>query len=81
LPASALELESRLAAYDARLTQEGLIDGGDLLRHILRSLMAAGHGSEVEKWEQDAIVLAVDETKRFEKECRAKQGRHTQTNR
>jgi hypothetical protein len=79
LPKTGRELEERLAVFEAKLVKEGLCDGGDLCRHVLRALMAAGHGSEVEKWGKAAIEQAVQEVKDFEQRAREKQARKEST--
>jgi hypothetical protein len=46
---------------------------------VLKALIAAGHGSEVEKWGRAAIEQAVQEVKDFEQRAREKQVRKDST--
>jgi hypothetical protein len=79
MPATGQELEQRLAAYDDRLSQEGVIMGGDLLAAVSHVLAEKGFGLDTRKWGPEAIRLAVDETKAFEAKVRAKQQRKDST--
>jgi hypothetical protein len=79
LPKDGRELEIRLAAFEAKLVAQDLCEDGDLCRHVLKALIAAGHGSEVEKWGKAAIEQAVQEVKDFEQRAREKQARKEST--
>ena len=71
LPATGEELERRLAAYDARLAREGLIRQDELLLHVSAAVAKAGFGPDVRTWTDQAIRLAVEETKKFEHQARS----------
>lgn len=79
MPADGLELERRLAAHDTKLAEQGLWTQGDLLNHVLHVVSRAGpkpgYGSEVARWPESAIALAVQEAKAFEQTARKKEER------
>ncbi len=70
LPANGTELQRRLQDYDARLAKQGLCRPGELVNHVAQAGIKAGHGPDLAAWNDDAIVLAVDETKAFEAQAR-----------
>ena len=78
-PRDGSELESRLADYDQDLAEQGLIAPGDLLGHVGHAVAKAGHGTDVRKWGEQAMRLAIQETKKFEQEARAKAERKERT--
>lgn len=74
LPASGEELQQRLYNYDNRLATQGLCKPGELVKHIVKAGAAAGYDGDLSSWSGPAIVLAVEETKTFEAQCRQKRG-------
>lgn len=74
LPATGGELQTRLAAYDARLANEGVCRAGDLVKHVVTAGVKAGHGPDMSAWSGHAIVLACDTATAFEAQCRAGKG-------
>jgi hypothetical protein len=76
LPATGAELQKRLQDYDAKLTTQGLIERGDLLKHIQEAGAKAGYGTEITSWPVPAITLAVDQTKAFETQVRQRRAEH-----
>jgi hypothetical protein len=79
MPATGEELEQRLATYDDRLAQEGVIMSGDLLMTVSAAVAKAGHGLDTRKWGEQAIKLAIAETKAFEAKARTNATRKQQT--
>ncbi len=73
LPATGEELQRRLTDYDARLAAQGVCERGALLDHIRRAGAKAGHPADLSAWAGPAILLAVEETKAFETQCRERQ--------
>ncbi len=72
LPANGDELQRRLYNYDGRLASQGLCRQGDLVKHIVQAGAKAGYEPDLATWSGPAIALAVEETKVFEAQCRAK---------
>lgn len=70
LPANGTELQRRLQEYDSRLAGQGLIQRGDLVKHLTEAGVKAGHPTDMKTWSAEAIALAVDETKAFEARLR-----------
>ncbi len=70
LPATGAELQKRLQDYDAKLAAQGVIERGELLKHIQEAGAKAGYGAEMTSWPVPAITLAVDQTKEFESHVR-----------
>jgi hypothetical protein len=76
MPANGEELKRRLADYDARLAGQGLCKAGDLLKHVADAAKKAGFDPDMTTWNDQAIRLAIDETKAFE--SRRRQGTQKQ---
>jgi hypothetical protein len=70
LPANGAELHQRLNKYDARLAKQGLIQPGDLVKHVAAAGVQAGHEADMLSWGGPAIQLAVEETRAFEARLR-----------
>ncbi len=70
VPADGAELERRLREYDAKLANRGICQTGDLLAHVMRAGVEAGHGDHMSSWTGPAILLAVEEAKAFETQAR-----------
>jgi hypothetical protein len=65
-PASGADLERRLSEYDARLTEQGVCQAGELVKHVVEAGVKAGHSADLGTWSGPAIQLAIKETKAFE---------------
>ncbi|MBL8794924.1 MAG: hypothetical protein JNM56_13530 [Planctomycetia bacterium] len=70
LPANGTELQKRLLDYEAKLVTQHVCERGQLLQHVQAAGAKAGYPVEMSTWSGAAIVLAVEETKRFEHEAR-----------
>lgn len=70
LPANGTELQKRLLDYEAKLVTQTVCERGQLIQHVLAAGAKAGYPAEMTTWSGAAIVLAVEETKRFEHEAR-----------
>jgi hypothetical protein len=66
MPANGQELQQRLQDYDARLAAQGLCQPGDLVAHVAAAGKKAGLGPDLTTWNEQAIRLAIEETKTFE---------------
>jgi hypothetical protein len=64
------ELLRRLTEYDGKLAQLGLSRPGELVAHVVLTAAQAGYGTDVSQWNDSALALARDETKRFEARAR-----------
>jgi hypothetical protein len=73
LPANGAELQRRLYDYDTRLASQGLCERGDLVKQVVAAGVKAGLDGDLSTWTAQGIVLAVEETKRFEAEARQRQ--------
>ncbi len=76
MPANGAELQRRLNDYDARLAAQGLCRPGELVQHVVRAGVEAGHDADLTTWAGPAIALAVDETRAFESQLRQRPGEH-----
>jgi hypothetical protein len=72
VPADGVELRRRLQDYDAKLAAQGVCAKGALLKHVAKAGEKAGHGSDLATWSGAAIAFAVEETKVFEGQARAR---------
>jgi len=70
LPANGTELQKRLLDYEAKLVTQAICERGQLMQHVLAAGAKAGYPAEMTSWSGAAVVLAVEETKRFEHEAR-----------
>jgi Rad52/22 family double-strand break repair protein len=66
MPTNGVELQKRLASYDAQLARQGICAEGTLVQHILDAGKEAGLGPDLTTWTGSAINLAVEETRHFE---------------
>jgi hypothetical protein len=66
MPANGQELHRRLQDYDARLAEQGLCKPGELVKHVAAAGKKAGFDPDVATWNDQAIRLAIDETRAFE---------------
>jgi hypothetical protein len=71
LPANGAELQQRLYAYDAQLAKKKVWRAGELVKHIQARGVQAGFDPDLANWSGPAILLAVEETRAFEAQCRA----------
>jgi hypothetical protein len=74
LPQSGKELYDRLTTYEGQLASQGLCKPGELVKHVSKAGVAAGHDADLTTWSGPAIALAAEETKTFEAQCRARKG-------
>jgi hypothetical protein len=51
--------------YDAKLAAQGVCAVGDLLWHLAKLGEKAGHGSDLTRWNGDAIAWAAQEVRAF----------------
>jgi len=72
LPADGNELVHRLTEYEAKLVAQGICAAGDLLGHLAKAGEKAGHGSDVTRWNADAIAWAAKQVRAFEDARRPK---------
>lgn len=72
LPASGAELQKRLYDYDKKLAEQGVIAAGELVKQVVAEGVKRGYDPDLTTWDAAAIGFAVEETKRFEAEQRAK---------
>lgn len=72
LPKTGEELRNRLHKYDERLTKEKLISENELIHHVVDAAVEKGFDSDMSTWNEEAIKLAVEETKAFETSKRKK---------
>jgi hypothetical protein len=74
LPVNGVELQRRVQDYEARLTQQGMCQEGELVKHIVQAGVKAGYPADLAAWSGPAITLAVEETRAFE--ARLRQQKH-----
>jgi len=65
IPENGHELERRLREKDQELNRQGKCVFGALLAHVTQAGIKAGFGADLTAWEGTAILLAVEETKKF----------------
>jgi hypothetical protein len=70
LPANGVELQRRVHDYDARLSQQGVCQAGELVKHIVQAGVKAGYQADLATWSGPAITLAVEEARAFEARLR-----------
>jgi hypothetical protein len=70
MPADGVELQRRVHDYDARLTQQGVCQAGELVKHIVQAGVKAGYEADLATWSGPAIALAVEEARAFETRLR-----------
>lgn len=68
LPADGNELLHRLTEYEAKLAAQGVCAVGDLLGHLAKAGEKAGHGSDLTRWNADAIAWATQQVRAFQNE-------------
>jgi hypothetical protein len=73
MPVDGAELFQRLKDYDAKLSQEGLCDAGELVRAIRDAGKALGYPEEIARWTGAQIAFAVREVKQLEAAARAQE--------
>lgn len=73
MPANGEELHRRLKDYDTELQRQGLCNLGELLAHVTQAGIKAGHSANITEWSEEAIQLAVAETRRFRDQLKRKQ--------
>ena len=66
LPANGVELQQRLQDYDARLTADGLCQGGDLVLYVVNAGVERGYAGDLTTWDGPAIAWAVDEARKYQ---------------
>jgi hypothetical protein len=71
LPATGVELLRRLKDYDAKLAARKLYARGPLVAHVTQAAIDAGYSADPAEWAADAISLAVEKAKSFEKSLSA----------
>lgn len=74
LPANGIELKDRLNAKDTQLARQGLSKVGDLVKHVVQAGVKHGFEPDLATWGEEAIHLAVEETKLFENKIRQQGG-------
>jgi hypothetical protein len=67
IPANGAELQRRLYDKDKRLAREGVCRPGELVKHVVEAGLKAGYERDLATWSGDAIKLAIEETKAFER--------------
>jgi len=72
LPADGGELVHRLMDYEAKLAAQGVCGVGDLLQYLAKAGEKAGYGSDLTRWNAEAIAWAAHEVREFEKTRPAK---------
>jgi hypothetical protein len=65
-PTDGADLQKRLYEKDAQLAREGLCKPGELVKHIVQAGGKLGYESDLATWKEEAINLAIKETKAFE---------------
>lgn len=65
LPATGLELQQRLNAYDSQLAKQGVCKPGELVNHVVQAGCRAGFNKDLTQWSGSAIHFAVEETRSF----------------
>lgn len=63
-------MQQRLYDYDARLAGQGICPAGALVKHVVQAGVKAGYDSDLATWNGSAILLAIEQTKVFEAQCR-----------
>ncbi|HEV3256993.1 MAG TPA: Rad52/Rad22 family DNA repair protein [Gemmataceae bacterium] len=79
LPRDGKELANRLGKRDAQLAADGLIQAGELVRHVVGAGVKAGHPQELAAWTGAAIRLAAAEAKAFEARLGQRKDRQKQS--
>lgn len=64
-PANGEELLKRLSEKDAQLAKDGLCQPGELIKHVVAAGVKAGYEKDLTTWKNEAIDLAIQETKAF----------------
>jgi hypothetical protein len=67
IPANGEELQRRLYEKDQRLAREGACKPGELVKHVVDAGVKAGYERDLTSWGKEAIQLAIEETKAFER--------------
>lgn len=70
VPANGVELQRRVQAHDARLAREGVCRAGELIEHLVRAGVEAGHEVDLASWSGPAISLAIEQARAFEMQRR-----------
>jgi hypothetical protein len=65
-PANGAELQKRLYEKDAQLAKEGVCNPGDLVKHVVAAGVKAGYEADLATWNDEAIQVAISETRSFE---------------
>src|SRR5262245_13690506 len=64
-PTTGEELQKRLHEKDAQLSREGVCQPGELVKHVVEAGKKAGYEADLATWKDQAIDLAINETKAF----------------
>jgi len=75
LPANGIELKERLNAKDTQLSKQALCKAGELVKHVVQAGVKHGFEPNLATWGEEAIHLAVEETKAFENTIRQQVGK------
>lgn len=70
-PSNGAELQKRLYEKDAQLAHAGLSKPGELVKFIVQAGTKAGHEADLATWNEQAIDLAINETRAFETQRKA----------
>ncbi|VTS04240.1 Rad52/Rad22 family DNA repair protein [Tuwongella immobilis] len=64
-PTTGLELQRRLRERDEEYSRDGRCNVGALLAHVTQAGIRAGYSADLTTWNQEAIDLAIEETRKF----------------
>jgi hypothetical protein len=70
LPSNGVELQTRLAVFEARLVAAGLCRAGELVRHVTNAGVLRKCAADMGTWTGPAIAWAVEEAHAYEAERR-----------